>query len=144
MRITLSMVNSFRPPMTVRMILQAPSGWSLVGDGLADACNSLCSATYIIPTAAQDSIVFTGRANEVGQHIFRANLLWRFGEDTENVAAIDKEIAVLVNRATWWERLSNFVRDNPGQILIIAAIAAVLAGVIAVIIYRRRRYWWRY
>ena len=144
MQITLSMVNSFRPPMTVRMILQVPSGWSIVGEGLADACSSQCNATYIIPTADQDSIVFTGRANEVGRHIFKGNLLWYFGEDTGNVAAIDKEIAVLVNQATWWERLSAFVRDYPGQILIIAAIAAVFAGVIAVIIYRRKRYWWRY
>lgn len=126
--------------MTVRMILQLPSGWSIVGEGLADACSSQCSATYTIDTAAQDSIVFTGRANEAGRHIFTGNLLWYFGEDTGNVASVDKEIAVLVNRATWWERLINFVRDNPEQVLIIAAIAAVFAGVGSFAIYRRSRY----
>lgn len=138
-QLTLSMVNSFRPPMTVRMVLQAPPGWSLVGEGLADACNSLCSATYTIDTADQDSIVFTGRANEVGRHIFTGNLLWYFGEDVGNVASADMEVTVLVNRATLGERLLNFVRDNPEQIVITAAIVAIFAGVSSFIIYRRER-----
>ena len=138
-RLTLSMVNSFRPPMTVRMILQAPPGWSIVGTGLAESCSSLCSATYIIDTADQNSIVFTSRANEVGQHIFTGNLLWYFGEDADNVGSVDKEIKVMVNRATWWERLINFVLYNPEQIVITAAIVAVFAGVSSFVIYRRER-----
>ena len=40
-RIAFSMLNSLaQPPMTVSMTLQAPSGWTIVGEGIADACTS--------------------------------------------------------------------------------------------------------
>ena len=96
-RIAFSMQNSLaQPPMTVSMTLQAPSGWTIVGEGIADACTSQCSAVYQIGSGKQRAITFTSRANEAGQFVFQGRLEWYFGNDVERLYSENKDIRVTV------------------------------------------------
>ena len=81
---SLSIRNSLvRPDMTVALTLQAPSGWSLSGEGLADECSSQCSATYKVGRGEQKFVEFTSRPNQVGQFRFQGHLEWFFEGGTE-------------------------------------------------------------
>ena len=96
-RIAFSMLNSLaQPPMTVSMTLQAPSGWTIVGEGIADACASQCSAVYQIGSGRQRAVTFTSRANEAGQFVFQGRLEWYFGSDIERLYSENKDIRVTV------------------------------------------------
>ena len=96
-RIAFSMLNSLaQPPMTVSMTLQAPSGWTIVGEGIADACTSQCSAVYQIGSGKQRAVTFTSRANEAGQFVFQGRLEWYFGNDVERLYSENKDIRVTV------------------------------------------------
>ena len=96
-RIAFSMLNSLaQPPMTVSMTLQAPSGWTIVGEGIADACASQCSAVYQIGSGRQRAVTFTSRANEAGQFVFQGRLEWYFGSDVERLHSENKDIRVTV------------------------------------------------
>ena len=81
---SLSILNSLvQPEMTVSLRLQAPSGWSLSGEGFANECSSQCSATYRVSGGEQKFVEFTGRPNQVGQFRFQGNLEWFFEGGTE-------------------------------------------------------------
>ena len=81
---SLSIRNSLaRPDMTVSLTLQAPSGWSLYGEGLADECSSQCSATYKVGSGEQKFVEFTSRPNQVGQFRFQGHLEWLFEGEPE-------------------------------------------------------------
>ena len=81
---SLSIRNSLvQPDMTVALTLQAPSGWSLSGEGLADECSSQCSATYKVGRGEQKFVEFTSRPNQVGQFRFQGHLEWFFEGGTE-------------------------------------------------------------
>ena len=81
---SLSIRNSLvLPEMTVSLTLQAPSGWSLSGEGLADECSSQCSAVYKVGSGEQKFVEFTSRANQVGQFRFQGHLEWFFDGGTE-------------------------------------------------------------
>ena len=96
-RIAFSMLNSLaQPPMTVSMTLQAPSGWTIVGEGIADACTSQCSAVYQIGSGKQRAVTFTSRANVAGQFVFQGRLEWYFGNDVERLYSENKDIRVTV------------------------------------------------
>ena len=96
-RIAFSMLNSLaQPPMTVSMTLQTPSGWTIVGEGIADACTSQCSAVYQIGSGKQRAVTFTSRANEAGQFVFQGRLEWYFGSDVERLYSENKDIRVTV------------------------------------------------
>ena len=96
-RIAFSMLNSLaQPPMTVSMTLQTPSGWTIVGEGIADACTSQCSAVYQIGSGKQRAVTFTSRANESGQFVFQGRLEWYFGSDVERLYSENKDIRVTV------------------------------------------------
>ena len=100
-RIAFSTINSLaQPPMTVSMTLQAPSGWTIVGEGIADACTSQCSAVYQIGSGKQRAVTFTSRANEAGQFIFQGRLEWYFGSDRERIYSENKDIRVTVMEPT--------------------------------------------
>ena len=100
-RIAFSTINSLaQPPMTVSMTLQAPSGWTIVGEGIADACTSQCSAVYQIGSGKQRAVTFTSRANEAGQFIFQGRLEWYFGSDRERIYSENKDIRVTVTEPT--------------------------------------------
>ena len=95
---SLSIRNSLaRPDMNVSLTLQAPSGWSLYGEGLADECSSQCSATYKVGRGEQKFVEFTSRPNQVGQFRFQGHLEWLFeGEtkphgDTKTISVTVKE-----------------------------------------------------
>ena len=91
------MLNSLaQPPMTVSMTLQTPSGWTIVGEGIADACTSQCSAVYQIGSGKQRAVTFTSRANEAGQFVFQGRLEWYFGSDVERLYSENKDIRVTV------------------------------------------------
>ena len=99
-RIAFSTINSLaQPPMTVSMTLQAPSGWTIVGEGISDACTSQCSAVYQIGSGKQRAVTFTSRANEAGQFIFQGRLEWYFGNDRERIYSENKDIRVMVMEA---------------------------------------------
>ena len=100
-RIAFSTINSLaQPPMTVSMTLQAPSGWTIVGEGIADACTSQCSAVYQIGSGRQRAVTFTSRANEAGQFVFQGRLEWYFGNDVERLYSENKDIRVTVAEPT--------------------------------------------
>ena len=100
-RIAFSTINSLaQPPMTVSMTLQAPSGWTIVGEGIADACTSQCSAVYQIGSGKQRAVTFTSRANEAGQFVFQGRLEWYFGSDRERIYSENKDIRVIVTEPT--------------------------------------------
>ena len=80
----LSIRNSLvQPEMTVSLTLQAPSGWSLSGEGLADECSAQCSAVYKVGSGEQKFVEFTSRPNQVGQFRFQGHLEWFFDGGTE-------------------------------------------------------------
>ena len=80
----LSIRNSLvQPEMTVALTLQAPSGWSLSGEGLADECSAQCSAVYKVGSGEQKFVEFTSRPNQVGQFRFQGHLEWFFDGGTE-------------------------------------------------------------
>ena len=84
MTFSLSIRNSLvKPDMTVALTLQAPSGWSLSGEGLADECSSQCSAIYKVGRGEQKFVEFTSRPNQVGQFRFQGHLEWFFEGGTE-------------------------------------------------------------
>ena len=100
-RIAFSTINSLaQPPMTVSMTLQAPSGWTIVGEGIADACTSQCSAVYQIGSGKQRAVTFTSRANEDGQFVFQGRVEWYFGSDRERIYSENKDIRVTVTAPT--------------------------------------------
>ena len=99
-RLTLSMLNSLaQSPMTVNMVLRVPSGWAVVGEGLADTCTSQCGATYRIEPAAQRDVIFTARPNQSGSFSFIGNLEWYFGDDKSRLQGDSKNIQVTVSAA---------------------------------------------
>ena len=84
MTFSLSIRNSLvLPEMTVVLTLQAPSGWSLAGEGLADECSSQCSARYRVGSGEQKFVEFTSRPNQVGEFRFVGHLEWFFEGGTE-------------------------------------------------------------
>ena len=129
-RFTLSMLNTITlPPMTVGMNMQMPSGWSLVGEGLADNCSSQCSGTYLIDPGQQRSVIFTGRANQPGQYTLQGHLTWYFGNDASQPRGAPKAIQITV-------RESSGFPVPPVWILIGGGVALLLA---LAIIYNGRR-----
>ena len=99
-RLTLSMLNSLaQSPMTVNMVLRVPSGWAVVGEGLAETCTSQCGATYRIEPAAQRDVIFTARPNQSGSFSFVGNLEWYFGDDKNRLQGDSKNIQVVVSAA---------------------------------------------
>ena len=55
-----------KPEMTLKFILQAPSGWSVSGAGFTEACSGQCTATYKVPSGAQRSINIEMMPNQAG------------------------------------------------------------------------------
>ena len=99
-KLSLSMQNSLaQPRMTVSMSLSVPSGWNIIlsGEGIADACASLCSAVYQIAPGRQKEITFSGVANQAGKFYFRGRLEWFFGDDRSRIHGEDINILVTVS-----------------------------------------------
>ena len=136
-RIAFSTINSLaQPPMTVSMTLQAPSGWTIVGEGIADACTSQCSAVYQIGSGRQRAVTFTSRANEAGQFVFQGRLEWYFGNDRERIYSDNKDIRVIVTEPTVVDPLW----PNPWVIAgIFVAVVAAAAAVLQLVVMLKGR-----
>ena len=82
-KLVLSVVNSIaKPEMTLKLILQVPSGWSVAGAGFAESCSGQCTATYKVPSGKERAIDLTMLANQAGSFVVDAQMEWWFGDDT--------------------------------------------------------------
>ncbi len=80
--LTLTAANSIvKPPMTLKLILRTPSGWSLKGSGFAESCAGQCVATYTVDTGNQRNIDLELVPNQIGRANVEARLEWYFGDD---------------------------------------------------------------
>ncbi len=81
----LAITNSLsQPEMTVKLIIQTPSGWSITGTGLAQSCVGQCEGTYKVSSqGGQQAIMLIMTPNEPGVFDVKAELEWYFGDDTK-------------------------------------------------------------
>ena len=85
-RLNLSAINSIvKPPMTLKLMIMAPSGWSLTGTGFATACGAQGSATYKLESGQPRYIDVDMVANQPGNFEVEARMEWYFGDDTSTL-----------------------------------------------------------
>ena len=85
-RLTLTAANSIaKPPMTLKLTLGTPSGWSLSGSGFAESCAGQCIATYDVDKGEQRNIDLELVPNEAGSVEVVARLEWYFGGDVSTL-----------------------------------------------------------
>ena len=85
-RLQLSVVNSIaRPVMTLKLILQVPSGWSMSGSGFAGSCTGQCTATYDVASGDQRSIDIEMQPNQAGSFTAESQMEWWFGNDVSTL-----------------------------------------------------------
>ena len=66
-QLSLSVTNALnKPNMTVRLLLEIPSGWEVDGEGFAERCSGVCNAVYDVYTAQQELIQITAYPNHTG------------------------------------------------------------------------------
>ena len=66
-QLSLSVTNALnKPNMTVRLLLEIPSGWEVDGEGFAERCSGVCNAVYDVYTAQQELIQITAYPNQTG------------------------------------------------------------------------------
>ena len=82
--LNLSAVNTIaKPEMTLQFILQVPSGWSMSGAGLTDACSGQCVATYKLAPGELKSTFLHMLPNQIGSFDAKGRITWYFGDDTQ-------------------------------------------------------------
>ena len=82
----LSVVNSIaKPEMTLKLILQVPSGWSMSGSGFSESCTGQCTASYVVDSGDQRSVELEMQPNQAGSFTVEAQMEWWFGEDTSTL-----------------------------------------------------------
>ena len=80
--LTLSVANSIvNPEMTLQLVLQIPSGVSVRGEGLSEACSVQCSVIYKVPTGENRDFPLTAVPNQVGSFSIAGRIEWYFGDD---------------------------------------------------------------
>ena len=95
--LTLAADNSIaKPEMTLKFILQVPSGWSISGAGFAEACSGQCTATYQVPSGEQKSIFLEMLPNQTGSFNAEALMEWYFGDDVSTLTRESKSLALNV------------------------------------------------
>ena len=98
--VTLAADNSLAaPPMTVKMTLQIPSGWSAKGTQGAVNCSGQCSLVTNIHTGVLREIQTILTPNEPGKVAIQGKLEWFFDGDVSTRAEKSTELAVVVNPA---------------------------------------------
>ena len=81
-RLNLSAINSIvKPPMTLTLMIKAPSGWSVTGTGFAEACGPQCIATYNLESGQLRDIDVEMVPNQPGKFDVEARMQWYFGDD---------------------------------------------------------------
>ena len=83
-QLSLSVTNALnKPNMTVRLLLEIPSGWEVDGEGFAERCSGVCNAVYDVYTAQQELIQITAYPNHTGSSRIAGRIEWRYaGEDS--------------------------------------------------------------
>ena len=85
-RLQVSVVNSIaKPEMTLKLIMQVPSGWSMSGSGFTESCTGQCTATYEVASGDQRSIEFDMQPNQVGSFTAEAQMEWWFDDDVSTL-----------------------------------------------------------
>ena len=81
-----TIVNSIaKPEMTLKLILQVPSGWSMSGSGFSESCTGQCTASYVVDSGDQRSVELEIQPNQAGSFTVEAQMEWWFGEDTSTL-----------------------------------------------------------
>ena len=116
--LTLSADNSIaKPQMTLKFILQVPSGWSMSGTGFTEACSGQCTATYQVPSGDQKSIFLEMLPNQAGSFNAEALMEWYFGDDVSTLTRESKSLALNVVRSPANSLMPTyFPPPNPGQV----------------------------
>ena len=99
-RLTLSAVNDFTlPDLTIQMVIEVPTGWSVRFAEMAEACTALCNNTFRkVPAGGNRSSRIEIFPNETGDFSVHTTLKWFNGEATEaNVERREENIGVKVN-----------------------------------------------
>ena len=99
-QLSLSVTNALnKPNMTVRLLLEIPSGWEVDGEGFAERCSGVCNAVYDVYTAQQELIQITAYPNQTGPYRIAGRIEWRYaGED--NLYHITRDVQVRVTPGT--------------------------------------------
>ena len=85
-RFQLSVVNFIaKPEMTLKLIMQVPSGWSMSGSGFTESCTGQCTATYEVASGYQRSIEFDMQPNQAGSFTAEAQIEWWFNDDVSTL-----------------------------------------------------------
>ena len=86
MVLTLSVANSIvKPEMTLQLVLQVPSGWSMSGSGFTESCTGQYTATYEVASGDQRSIEFDMQPNQAGSFTAEAQMEWWFDDDVSTL-----------------------------------------------------------
>ena len=95
-QLSLSVTNALnKPNMTVRLLLEIPSGWEVDGEGFAERCSGVCNAVYDVYTAQQELIQITAYPNQTGSSRIAGRIEWRYaGED--NLYHITRDVNVRI------------------------------------------------
>ena len=67
--------------MTLKLILQVPSGWSISGTGFAGSCTGQCTAKYDVASGDQRSKDIEMEPNQAGSFTVESQMEWWFGND---------------------------------------------------------------
>lgn len=84
-----------KPPMTARLTLDLPSGWSMDGEGFADKCSGICTASYIIATDDQRYIEISAYPNHTGTFLLKGRVEFTYdGEEQSHFVKQEVHITV--------------------------------------------------
>ena len=84
-----------KPPMTARLTLKLPSGWSMDGEGFANKCSGLCTANHEIATGDQQYVEVAAYPNHTGTFLLEGRVEFVYdGEQESNFVARDVPITV--------------------------------------------------
>ena len=150
----LSIVNSIaKPEMTVKLILTVPSGMSVSGEGLSDACSGgLCSAVYRVAPGKQRPVDIQVIGNQPGEFTVKGDLEWFFGDppsDPNEVSQIVKELPVQINARSEETEPNTSPRSVPGcnrplsngnnRWVGLPDLALLLGAISGLVMWRRRK-----
>ena len=99
--LNLSAVNSIvKPEMTLQFILQVPSGWSMSGTGLTEACSGQCVATYKVAPGELKSIFLHMLPNQAGTFDVKGRITWYFEDDTQTLDGQSVSLGLTVTESS--------------------------------------------
>ena len=85
-----------KPPMTLKFVLEAPSGWSISGTAFADACAGQCIATYTVGSGELKNVNVVMQPNEPGKFEVEARMEWFYGNDTTTLERRTETLTITV------------------------------------------------